>query len=78
MKYDCDIAESSFYKTDVVNDPLVRDCILASTTKCVYTLKSLAYYPHYYVRDRVYLNCYSTEEVKLAVKSYERFGHLTQ
>lgn len=73
MKYDCDIKNAFF-----VDDPITLNCILASTTKTVDVLKSLAYFPHYSVRSRVYLNFYSTEEVKLAVKSYERFGHLTK
>lgn len=78
MKYDCDISKSSFYSTDFVNNPLTRNCILTSTTKSVDLLKSLAYYPFDSVRSRVYLNSYSTEEVQLMVKSYDKFGLLTK
>jgi hypothetical protein len=74
MKYDWNISKIGFF----VEDPITRNCILASTTKCANTLKSLAYFPHQTVRNRVYLNFYSTEEVHLAVKSYEKFGHLTK
>lgn len=74
MKYDCDIPKNGFF----IEDPITRNCILASTTKCVNTLKSLAYYPHYSVLNCVYLNCNSTEEIRLMVKSYEKFGHLTK
>ncbi len=74
MKYNCDITKSGFF----VEDPIERNRILASTTKCLNTLKSLAYYPFDSVRILVYLNSYSTEEVQLMVKSYDRFGHLTK
>lgn len=73
MKYDCDIKNAFF-----VDDPITLNCIWASTTRSVDALKSLAYFPHQTVRNRVYLNFYSTEEVQLAVKSYEKFGHLTK
>lgn len=78
MKYNCDITKSSIYTTDFVNGPITRNLIWASTTKCVNILKSLAYYPFDSVRSRVYFNSYSTEEVQLMVKSYEKFGHLTK
>lgn len=78
MKYDCDITGSRFYETNFVDDPITRNCIWASTTKSVDALKSLAYYPHYSVLNCVYFNCNSTEEIRLMVKSYEKFGHLTK
>jgi hypothetical protein len=73
MKYDCDIKNAFF-----VDDPITLNCIWASTTKSVDVLKSLAYYPLDSVRSRVYLNFYSTEEIRLMAKSYEKFGHLTK
>lgn len=52
--------------------------IFASSTNSIFDLKILANSDCWAIRQNVYFNRNSTEEIQLMVKSYERFGHLTK
>lgn len=55
-----------------------KSITLALFTESIDDLKRMAYSSSLSVRLSVFYNKNSTEEVILMVKSYDKFGHLTQ